>query len=67
VTTPAAYRRVSWERSRFRSPTPAQTRALVRRSGEAGIEVPRVRTKAQASDALTRLENLLRTPTLGPM
>lgn len=54
-------------RKRFRPATPAQKRALIRRSREAGMEVPVVRTKAQASDALTRLEKFLREPTLGPM
>jgi hypothetical protein len=62
-----AFQRAERARKRFRPATPAQTRELVRLSHTAEIETPQVRTKAQASDALTRLEKFLREPTLGPM
>lgn len=58
---------VSAERSRRyrKGTTPAQRRRLEQLAGQLGIEVPAVAWRDEASDAITRLERLLRQPALG--
>jgi hypothetical protein len=46
-------------RKKFRPVSVPQRETLERLSKRAGIELPEVRTKRQASDALTRLEDFL--------
>ena len=45
----------------------AQRRTLAYLSRTAGMEEPRVYWSHQASDAIDRLEQMVREPTLGPM
>lgn len=60
----AAFKEAERARKRFRPVSEPQRRALASLSRKAGIELPQVRNKAQASDALTRLEDLLARPQL---
>jgi hypothetical protein len=50
-----------------RPATARQRGMLVHLARVAGIEVPQVRWRAEASKAITRLERIAREPTLGPM
>lgn len=54
-------------RRRFKPVSAPQRGTLARYSRMAGIELPIVRTSTQASDAISRLEKIVRQPTLGPM
>lgn len=51
-------------RKKFRPVSDPQRRELERRSRQAGVEMPVVRTKAQAGDALDRLKSFLTQPQL---
>ncbi len=50
-----------------RSPTAPQRNTIAHLAGIAEIETPTVRWSNEASDAITRLEAIVREPTLGPM
>lgn len=54
-----AFRKAETARKNFRPVSKPQRRNLARLSRQAGIELPQVRTKKQATDALTRLETFL--------
>jgi hypothetical protein len=62
--TSRAFRRAERARKKFQPVSKPQRRTLVSLSRRAGIEVPQVRTKDQASDALDRLESFLTQPVL---
>jgi hypothetical protein len=59
-----AFRAAERARKSFRPVSASQRAQLVRLSQRAGIELPQVRTKKQASDALTRLKHFLTQPQL---
>jgi hypothetical protein len=63
VTSPA-FRAAERARKNFRPVSDRQRKELARLSGKAGIERPEPRTKAQASDALDRLQQFLTQPQL---
>jgi hypothetical protein len=63
----AAFLKAERARRRHKSVSPEQRRHLKRLSLKAGIEMPKVYSRAQATDAITRLEEMRRQPTLGPM
>jgi hypothetical protein len=59
-----AMRKAERARKRFRPVSAPQRKTLARLSKRAGIELPEVRTKAQAGDALDRLKSFLTQPQL---
>lgn len=63
MTSPA-FRAAERARKNFRPVSAPQRRKLASQSRKAGIELPQVRTKKQASDALGRLEQFLTQPAL---
>jgi hypothetical protein len=60
----AAFLEAERARRANRLPSDRQRRTLALLSRRAGIEMPEVRWRSEASDAITRLERLLRQPIL---
>ena len=54
-----AFRAAERARKNFRPASGRQRKELARLSKKSGVVLPQVRTKAQASDALTRLKTFL--------
>jgi hypothetical protein len=59
-----AFRAAERARKNFRPVSVPQRKELARLARKGGVELPQVRTKKQASDALTRLELFLTQPAL---
>jgi len=62
VNAAEAFRKAERTRRSGESVTLKQRRELKRLSLKAGVEMPRVYTSAQATDALTKLEERLKPP-----
>lgn len=62
MTLSPAMRVAERARKNFRSVSDRQHKTLASLSRKAGIELPEVRTKKQASRALTKLDTFLSTP-----
>lgn len=59
VSRSPAFAAAERARKNFRPVSDPQRKELARLSKKSGVVLPQVRTKAQASDALTRLETFL--------